>query len=155
MAKFEIQLAKLTDIPKVKAMINLESREYKTMQSRSLEELYARIREIYVVRDQGKVIASGALRIHSDNLAEVNCFVIAPEYRGRGLGRRIIKKLLANAKSYGVSRVITGTYIHDFFEKLGFTKSTKEEISQKVQHDCIHCDRYPDECKAEFYIKYL
>lgn len=155
MSKLEIQKAKLNDIPKVRALINHESIENGTIRQRSLRELYVRIREIYVVRDEGKVIAGGALRIHSENLAEINCFVVAPEYRRKNIGTRIIKKLIDEAKTFGIPRVISLTYTPDFFEKAGFVKGNREEISQKLNNDCINCERYPDRCQAEFYIKYL
>lgn len=155
MPKLEIQKAKLNDIPKIRALINCESIENGTIKTRSLKELYTRIREIYVVRDEGKVIASGALRIHSDNLAEINCFVVSPEYRRKNIGSKIIKQLIDEAKSYGIPRVISLTYTPGFFEEVGFVKGTKEELAQKLNNDCVNCERYPDRCKAEFYIKYL
>ncbi|MFH1564897.1 MAG: GNAT family N-acetyltransferase [bacterium] len=155
MSKLEIQKAKLNDIPKIRALINYESIENGTIKTRSLKELYMRIREIYVVRDEGKVVAGGALRIHSENLAEINCFVVAPEYRRKNIGSKIIKQLLDETKSYGIPRVISLTYTPGFFEEVGFVKGTKEELTQKINNDCINCERYPDRCKAEFYIKYL
>ena len=155
MSKLEIQKAKIKDIPKVRAMINRESIDNETIRQRSLRELYMRIREIYVVRDEGKVIAGGALRIHSESLAEINCFVVGEDYKKKEIGIKIIKKLLDEAKSYGMPRVISLTYTPDFFEKAGFVKGNREEMSQKINNDCINCERYPDRCKAEFYIKYL
>jgi amino-acid N-acetyltransferase len=155
MPKLEIQKAALKDIPKIKAMINHESIENGTVKTRSLEELYMRIREIYVVKDKSKVVASGALKIHSNNLAEINCFVVAPEYKNRGIEKKILKKLIGEAQSFGVTRVIALTYMPGILKEAGFARGTKEELTQKLNRDCIHCSRYPDECKAEFYIKHL
>jgi N-acetylglutamate synthase-like GNAT family acetyltransferase len=155
MPKIEIQKAKIKDIPKIRSMINRESIDNGTIKTRSLRELYSRIREIYIVHDGNVVIASGALRIHSENLAEINCFVVSPEYRRKKIGSKILKKLIGEAKSYGIPRVISLTYTPAFFIELGFAKGTKEELAQKLNNDCLNCERYPDECKAEFYIRYL
>ena len=50
--------------------------------------------------------------------------VIHPEYRGRGLGRTLVKTLLAHPSVQGVERVYLMTSSQQgFYERLGFTEN--------------------------------
>ncbi|MCI6988726.1 MAG: GNAT family N-acetyltransferase [Campylobacter sp.] len=85
-----------------------------------------------------------SLHFHSSNLAEIRSLITSPNYRNQGIGSTLIKELLKEAKSYGVSEVFTLTYKQSFFEKLGFRVINKADIpSQKIWADCIKCKNFP------------
>ena len=57
-------------------------------------------------------------------------------------------RALAEADSYGITRIFTLTYQPSFFRKLGFKDIDKSELPHKVWSDCINCSKFPD-CNEE------
>ena len=122
---------------------------------RSLSSLYDQLRDfsVYVENDGGgpdqeNLIGVCALHICWENLAEIRSLAVIDEYHGKGVGRQLIGKALAEADSYGITRVFTLTYQPQFFRKLGFRDIDKSELPHKVWSDCINCSKFPD-CNEE------
>ena len=122
---------------------------------RSLSSLYDQLRDfiVFVEKDdenpaQEKLIGVCALHICWENLAEIRSLAVTDEYHGEGVGRQLVSKALAEADSYGITRVFTLTYQPDFFKKLGFQDIDKSKLPHKVWSDCINCSKFPD-CNEE------
>jgi amino-acid N-acetyltransferase len=122
---------------------------------RSLSSLYDQLRDfnVFVVKNeedpaQEKLVGACALHICWENLAEIRSLAVTDEYHGTGVGRQLVTKALAEADSYGITRVFTLTYQPDFFKKLGFSDIDKSELPHKVWSDCINCSKFPD-CNEE------
>ena len=122
---------------------------------RSLSSLYDQLRDftVYVEMDgtdpdKEKLVGVCALHICWENLAEIRSLAVIEEYQSKGVGRQLIKRALAEADSYGISRVFTLTYQPNFFRKLGFKDIDKSELPHKVWSDCINCSKFPD-CNEE------
>ena len=60
---------------------------------------------LFSLREDGRLLAIGALKQLSDTEAEVKSMHTASEARGRGLGRAMLQHLLAVARQRGVRRV--------------------------------------------------
>jgi len=58
---------------------------------------------LLVARLRGKPVGCGALKFHDDASAELKRMWIAPNVRGVGLGRRLLRELEQQARSAGVS----------------------------------------------------
>ena len=69
----------------------------------------------YSLREDGVVLAVGALRRLDDAHAEVKSMHTAEEARGRGLGRAMLDHLLAEARARGFSRASLETGSMDAF----------------------------------------
>ena len=122
---------------------------------RSLSSLYDQLKDfsVYVEQaeddpDQEKLVGVCSFHICWDNLAEIRSLAVIDEFHGKGVGRQLVSKALAEADSYGITRVFTLTYQPDFFRKLGFKDIDKAELPQKVWSDCINCSKFPD-CNEE------
>ncbi len=61
---------------------------------------------LVVVTKRGEVIGTGALRKLTPTTCEVKRMYLFPEYRGIGLGRALMEKLLEFAKKEGYKRVV-------------------------------------------------
>jgi len=122
---------------------------------RSLSELYENLRDYYVVEDEtGGVCACCALHVSWEDLAEVKSLVVAESVQGKGIGSRLLKACLAEARDLGVPRVFALTYKPGFFEKNGFRRVSKDDLPRKVWSECINCPKFPD-CGEEALIKDL
>jgi len=62
-----------------------------------------------VVCLDGKPVGCGALRLLDDETGELKRMYVAPELRGRGLGRRLVAALEAEALALGARRLVLET----------------------------------------------
>ena len=50
---------------------------------------------LFVARDNGVALACGAFQLHADGSAEIKSMFVAPEARGRGIGRKVLEAIEA------------------------------------------------------------
>jgi GNAT superfamily N-acetyltransferase len=73
--------------------------------SADADELRAPKGALLIARLQGKAVGCGALKFHGQAPAELKRMWLAPEVRGRGLGRRLLAELERHAYDAGVRTV--------------------------------------------------
>jgi len=80
------------------------------------------------------------------DLAEIRTLAVRRDRQGMDVGRDLVRACLDEARSLGVKRVFTLTYVPEFFVKMGFSEVDKGSLPHKIWADCIHCQYFP-ECK--------
>lgn len=135
--------AKIKDVPQIHKLINYFA-EKGEMLARPLSEIYENIRDFFVVRDDERVIACGALHVSWEDLAEIRSVAVAEDSQQHGVGARIVKSCLKEAKELGIATVFCFTYQPVFFEKLGFSQVEKMTLPRKVWTECYRCPKFPD-----------
>ncbi len=79
-----------------------------------------------------RLIAAGALEPAGD-AALLRSIVVAPDSRGRGLGRELTRFLLARARNDGYRAVyLLSETAADFFTRLGFVAAARAEVPRAV-----------------------
>lgn len=109
---------------------------------RTHENICRHIRDFAVLEEAGEIVASGALEVMSDNLAEIRSLVVAPDQQRRGLGRQVALELIALAGRLGLQRVMALTYVPDFFTQLDFTEVERDSLPEKVWQVCVKCYKF-------------
>jgi amino-acid N-acetyltransferase len=109
---------------------------------RTMNELYRHLRDFFVIEIQGKVAACGALEIFTETLGEVRSLVVDDAFKGRGLGRQLVQRLIEEARAIGLRRLMALTYVAPFFHKLGFKTVAKDTLPEKVWGICVKCYKY-------------
>ncbi len=141
--QIEFVKAKLSDISKMQELIRPEV-ESGIILDRSDDEIATNIRSYTLVFLDGKFVGFTALHIHTFSLAEIRSLIVKDGFRGKKIGEKLINKVLDEAKSLGVQRVLSLTYKHSFFERLGFVEIPKESLPEhKIWADCIKCKHFP------------
>ena len=112
-----------------------------TLLSRTFPEICENVRDFLVVEDAGKVVGCGALHLYGLHLAEIRSITVHPEYRLRGAGVTLVRKLLKQAEKHQVSGVCLFTRIPEFFARLGFSIVQREDIPDKLYKDCCVCPK--------------
>jgi amino-acid N-acetyltransferase len=115
------------------------------MLPRALSGLYENLRDYFVIRDTGgNVIGCVALHISWEDVAEVRSLAVSMARQYKGIGSRLVKACLDEARVLGIPTVFCLTYKPEFFEKMEFKTVDKMELPRKVWSECFHCPKFPD-----------
>jgi len=90
---------------------------------------------------QQRVIGCVALSIIWADLAEIRSLAVEEEYRGRGVGRRLVEWAIDESRRLQIRKLMALTYEQGFFEKLGFEVVNKESLPLKTWSDCVRCPK--------------
>jgi amino-acid N-acetyltransferase len=114
------------------------------MLPRALSEIYEGIRDYFVVRRRGRVIACAALQVTWVDLAEIRSLAVDEKEQNQRIGSALIRACLEEAQELGIPRVFCLVRKPAFFERHGFRLIDKKELPQKVWADCYRCPQFPD-----------
>ena len=113
---------------------------------RPLSQLYDHVRDfvVHVSPETGTVAGCCALQFCWEDMAEIRSLAVASPLQGRGVGRMLVEAMVAEARSFGVTKLFTLTYQPDFFLKMGFDPIERKDLPLKIWSDCIHCVKFPN-----------
>jgi argininosuccinate synthase len=86
-----------------------------------------------------ELVACVSLLYYSEVLAEVRSLAVADKVKGQGWGSSLVKAIIAQAKQKQIPTLFALTRVVPFFQKVGFTISSKELFPEKVWRDCHVC----------------
>jgi amino-acid N-acetyltransferase len=146
-----IRPATIHDVPRIQEIINSHA-ELGKMLFKSLAQLYESLRDfaVYELVDEsgeesrvtpGKIAGVCGLSILWADLAEVRSLAVDEEYRGRGIGRRLVEYSVDQARQLQIRKLMALTYEQAFFEKLSFEVVSKDTLPLKVWSDCVRCPK--------------
>ena len=141
--KIEFKKATLLDITQMQELISPEVLSGVIL-ARDDDEIATNIRSYTLVIKEKELIGFCALHIHTKNLAEIRSLIIKENFRGYNIGEKLVVKIIAEAKTLKLKKLLTLTYKKAFFEKIGFIEIPKESIPEhKIWTDCIKCKLFP------------
>lgn len=113
------------------------------MLTRSKYKIVTSLTSFFVVEDEesSKIVATGSLAPLWTDLCEVCALAVHPVWQGKGVGAKLVTRLIEEAKALKIPKVITLTYQVKFFEKLGFTVADKNEFPRKLWRECLECPK--------------
>lgn len=141
----KIRKAKITDVREMHRLLNFYA-DRRELLPRALSELYEGLQSFHVAEHQGRLVGCCALQVTWENLAEVKALAVDPTYQGKGLGTKLLKACLKEAKTLGVLRVFTLAIRTGFFERVGFRTVLKDQFPHKVWTECVRCPYFPERC---------
>ena len=111
------------------------------MLPRSREALLKNIDTFVVAEIDGTFVGCGALTRLGEDLVEIRSLGMTDQYKGYGIGAKLVDLLIENAKRAGISKIMALTYAVNFFVRNGFTIVDKEIFPEKVWTDCLLCPK--------------
>jgi amino-acid N-acetyltransferase len=99
------------------------------------------LRGFLVLAEAEHVIACVSLEAYHSSLAEIRSLAVTPDARGRGLGGRLMKAALALAERQHIARIFALTGEPEFFLRHGFELSSRHALHEKIDRDCVHCEK--------------
>src|SRR5207302_9453813 len=76
------------------------------------EHLEAGLGTFLVVREDGRAVGCGAIRLLDSTTAEVKRMYVEPDHRRQGAGRVVLASLESAARQLGVKRLVLETGVH-------------------------------------------
>ena len=138
-----LRKANIKDVEKIWKLVNSYA-DKRIMLPRSLSELYENLRDFYVVIVDDKLVGCGALHISWEDYGEILSLAVDPEMFRQGIGSQILEACEGEAKMLGLNKLITLTYVPEFFEAHGFIKVKKSTLPHKIWSMCIKCPKFPE-----------
>lgn len=139
----KIRRATTADVKDIQKLVNEFARR-EEMIPRSINELYENIRDFFVAEEGKKITGVCAVHALWEDLAEIRSLAVHEAEQGMGVGSRLVRRCIADARKLGISRVFALTYRPDFFRRLGFSEIDKASLPQKIWGDCIRCPKFPE-----------
>jgi GNAT superfamily N-acetyltransferase len=140
-----------SDIPRLVGLLALlftQEPEFSPNAEKQSEALDAILRDrsrgrIFVAREGGKLVGMASL-LYTISTAEggkaalFEDFIVQPEYRGQGIGTRLLEYVIQQARAEGVLRITLLTDLkndnaQDLYRKLGFVNSSMQAMRLKLQ----------------------
>src|SRR5690606_29350480 len=112
-----VRAARISDMREVEVLVNGFARD-NLMLPKSYDQLARLFREFVVAVDpRDHVVGCGALRIYSDELAEIASLAVDESVHGAGIGRRLVERLIEEGRALGLRTVFALTLQEPFFHR--------------------------------------
>lgn len=118
-AEITIRAATLADLDAIALCIEPFVTAKKILR-RTFSELQSLIPSYVVAEADDKIVGCVVLEIYSPKLAEIRSLVVAPDYHGKGIGKRLVNACVESATKQGVFEVMAITSEDLFFQSCGF-----------------------------------
>jgi amino-acid N-acetyltransferase len=139
----KIRKAHISDIKEIQKLVNEFARK-EQMIPRSMNELYENVRDFVVAEEKDGIVGACALHVLWDDLAEVRSLAVKKEFQKKGIGRKMVRSCIKEAKGLGIKRVFVLTYQPEFFKQMNFKDTDKASLPQKIWGDFIRCPKFPE-----------
>lgn len=147
-----VRRARTADVPGIRRLLDTYAGD-RVLLSKATVTLYEDVQEFWVAETEPapgeppSLVGCGALHVMWEDLAEVRTLATDPGLRGRGVGSRILARLLETARELGVRRVFCLTFEVEFFASHGFRPIAGAPVPGDVYTQLLQSD---DEGVAEF-----
>ncbi|GAB85160.1 amino-acid N-acetyltransferase [Gordonia rubripertincta] len=140
-----VRRARTSDVPRIKELIDKYAG--RILLEKNLVTLYESVQEFWVGELDGQVVGCGALHVLWADLGEVRTVAVDPTFSGRGIGHKIVGRLMEIARELELSRVFVLTFETSFFARHGFSEIQGTPVTREVFEEM--CRSY-DTGVAEF-----
>lgn len=148
MSSFSIRRARTPDVPAIRELVKPLA-DKRVLLEKEAVAYYENLQEFLVAEDaEGNLIGCGGLHVMWEDIAEVRTLATSDAWRGKGVGRVLLEKLIDEARDLGVERVFCLTFEVGFFERNGFSIMAEQSaVDPEVYSQLL---RSTDEGVAEF-----
>ena len=135
-----VRKALLGDVAQLVELINGYASQG-IMLPRTEFELAENIRDFTVAVEGDRVAGGGALHFYGTRIGEVRSLAVHPDWKGHGVGRRLVEALAEEGVAHGLRSLFAFTYVPSFFARLGFVEVDRRLLPSKVWKDCLRCPK--------------
>ena len=140
-SRLTVRKAVMHDIAPILDLINSYAARG-IMLARTEFEMSEAIRDFSVVSLDGQLLGCGALHFYSPTTAEIRSLAVHEHAKTKGVGRKLVEALVAEAVQYELNAVFAFTYVVDFFSRVGFHVVERGTLPLKAWKDCVRCPKF-------------
>lgn len=133
-----IRPAVVDEVAEIVALVNTHAFQGSVL-PRSLQSVYSTVEDWIVAEADGEIMGCVSLLPYSSGLVEVRSLAVRNRYQGLGIGTRLMKALLDEAKRRRIPTLFALTRKVLFFSRFGFQVTERDLFPEKVWHDCRLC----------------
>lgn len=142
-----IRPARTDDVPGIRAVVEPLVRRGVLVAKHAVAYYEGLQQFVVAAGPDNEVVGCGALHVLWDDLAEVRTLAVDSAHLGRGVGGRLLERLLEQGRERHVSRVFCLTFEVPFFTRHGFVPLDGTPVTPDVYEQLL---RSYDEGVAEF-----
>lgn len=87
---------------------------------RTTQELEDLVSHGFIAESDGRIVGFAALEIYSPKMSEIRSLAVDPNFRGSGIGKRLVQQCVDRARDLRVLEVMAITSNEEFFKHCGF-----------------------------------
>jgi amino-acid N-acetyltransferase len=140
-SRLTVRKAVMHDIASILQLVNSYAARG-AMLSRTEFEMSEAIRDFTVVTLDGELLGCGALHFYSPTTAEIRSLAVWDHAKTKGVGRKLVEALVAEAEQYELHAVFAFTYVVEFFSRVGFHHVERGALPLKAWKDCVRCPKF-------------
>lgn len=114
-----IRKARKKDVDSIYKLVKIGSQEGQVL-LRTKKEIKEVLKFFFVAEIDRKTVGCASLEIYSPKLAEVRSLVVLNGFRKLGIGTKLVKRCIKEARKKQVYEILSITDKVDFFYKFGF-----------------------------------
>jgi len=120
-----LRAATARDLPAVERLL--------TASSLPLAGVAENLNTFVVAESGGKLVGVAGLAVCCNN-ALLRSTAVDPAWRGRGVGRLLVERVIAEAEARGIRAVyLLTTTAEQYFPSFGFARTTRDAVPEEVQ----------------------
>lgn len=87
---------------------------------------------VWVIEDDGKIVGVSFLKVAAEETAFLHALYLTPEIIGQGWGKRLMEKLIQEAKEKGARKIKLESTITalEFYKSFGFAITGPKEVTE-------------------------
>ena len=130
-----LRTARKGDLPAVERLL--------TASSLPLEGVAENIDTFVVAESGGELVGVAGLEVCCSN-ALLRSTAVDPAWRGHGVGRQLVERIIADAESRGIRGLyLLTTTAERYFPSFGFVRTTREAVPEEVRATAEFKDACP------------
>jgi amino-acid N-acetyltransferase len=141
-----IRRARPADVRGIRALVQPLA-ERRVLVAKDAVAYYESITEFWVAELGDRIVGCGALHVMWEDLGEVRTLAVDPDVLGHGVGSRLLRVLMDDARELGLHRIFCLTFETEFFTRHGFAPIDGQAVTPEVYAELL---RSYDEGVAEF-----
>ena len=110
--------------------------------TRAFDEIASHVNRFVVATQNNQIVGCADLAPLSGTVAEVRSLVVDPAARAQGVGRRLLRELLARAATADFETLCAFTHSPSYFVRAGFSVVPHAWLPEKIERDCRSCSMF-------------
>ena len=129
----QIRRATTRDVAAIRALVDQYAG--RVLLEKETVTLYEDVQEFWVAEAAGRVVGCGALHILWEDLGEIRTVAVDAAVKRRGVGGRLVQRLIEHGRDLGIERIFVLTFETAFFARHGFREIEGTPVSPEVYEE--------------------